>query len=297
MAPRDRRTPARRTPCARTRRSRIDARRIPRGRLRCIARRPRRLSIDVAFSPHAAGRSSASPRRRPRALFTRGRGDPAAIGRRCPRTAGLRRERIRNRVEAPGCIRCCGPCVARVRAPRTEPPPHVGKQRRAATHEGEARSMITTLLELVRRVLMTPRGIILGSLLALAIAAPGHALVKKVPIVPGSNQLIPYRPPYTPPPAPTPPGSLGITQRTPFSISLIFSITDPSATANAIERSGADGAGACSRRTVRPGPPAVHRLRRSDPIERRQRDARGHDGGRHRRLGSRLTPTPSIATA
>lgn len=51
--------------------------------------------------------------------------------------------------------------------------------------------MTTTLLELVRRVLMTPRGIVLGSLLALAIAAPGHALVKKVPIVPGSNQLIP----------------------------------------------------------------------------------------------------------
>ena len=85
------------------------------------------------------------------------------------------------------------------------------------------------------------RGIILGSLLALAIAAPGHALVKKVPIVPGSNQLIPYSPSYTPPPPPTPPGSPGITQRTPFSISLIFSITDSSATANAIERSGTDG--------------------------------------------------------
>jgi hypothetical protein len=44
-------------------------------------------------------------------------------------------------------------------------------------------------------------------------------------------------------------------------------------------------------------PPAVHRLRRSDSIERRQRDARGHDGGRTGASGSRLTPDTLIATA
>src|SRR5262249_33220782 len=57
----------------------------------------------------------------------------------------------------------------------------------------------------------------------------------------GSNQLIPYSPPYTPPPPPMPPGSPVIVQRAPFSISLGFAITDPSVTANAIERSGANG--------------------------------------------------------
>jgi hypothetical protein len=99
----------------------------------------------------------------------------------------------------------------------------------------------TTLRSLVKPVLMTHRGIILGSLLALAIAAPGHALVKKVPIAPGSNQLVPYSPPYIPPQPPTPPGTPVISQRTPFSISLGFTITDSTVTANAIERSGANG--------------------------------------------------------
>jgi hypothetical protein len=37
------------------------------------------------------------------------------------------------------------------------------------------------------------------------------------------------------------PGSPVITQRTPFSISLGFTINDASVTANAIERSGANG--------------------------------------------------------
>src|SRR5262249_12400578 len=90
-------------------------------------------------------------------------------------------------------------------------------------------------------VTTTHRGFTLGSLLALAIATPCHALVKKVPIAPGSTQLVPYSPPYTPPQPPMPPGTPVITQRTPFSISLGFIVDDPSVTANAIERSGADG--------------------------------------------------------
>jgi hypothetical protein len=85
------------------------------------------------------------------------------------------------------------------------------------------------------------RGVILGSLLALAIAAPGHALVKKVPIAPGSTQLVPYSPPYVPPQPPLQPGTPVITGRASFSISLGFIIDDPSTTANAIERSGANG--------------------------------------------------------
>lgn len=87
----------------------------------------------------------------------------------------------------------------------------------------------------------THRPIIAGSLLALSMAAPGHALVKKVPIAPGSNQLVPYSPPYVPPQPPMDPGAPGISQRTSFSITLGFTITDPSVTANAIERSGANG--------------------------------------------------------
>jgi hypothetical protein len=82
----------------------------------------------------------------------------------------------------------------------------------------------TTLLELpetvrkfTRRAALAHRRIILASLLPLAMAAPGHALVKKVPIVFGSTQLVPYSPPYIPTQPPTPPGSPVITQRTPFS--------------------------------------------------------------------------------
>src|SRR5262245_25388053 len=94
-------------------------------------------------------------------------------------------------------IRCSARCVLGARARRPE-----------ANHAGEARPMTTT----------SHRGLILGSLLVVAIAAPGHALVKKVPIAPGSSQLVPYSPPYTPPQPPMQPGSPVITQRTPFSI-------------------------------------------------------------------------------
>src|SRR5262249_25082589 len=60
---------------------------------------------------------------------------------------------------------------------------------------GETRPVaMTTLLELLKTVgdstrkgNVTRRGMALGGLLAVAIATPGYALVKKVPIAPGSN--------------------------------------------------------------------------------------------------------------
>src|SRR5262249_10762450 len=107
------------------------------------------------------------------------------------------RRRLVRRAEA-GCIRCFARCVVKATAPRTVEaddtsvgsglPENGGNATRRNTKQYRSDDVQLTKRWGGRRVIMTHRGIILGSLLALAVPAPGHALVKKVPIAPGSNQ-------------------------------------------------------------------------------------------------------------